>query len=74
MAYLVLGFYLLATFFLILAVLWQHIASVAHAAATQLIFHGAVQIKIGAAAVGLGWGAIGVTVWWSSRFRLLFWT
>ncbi|RDW74613.1 Fig1 domain-containing protein [Aspergillus mulundensis] len=59
---LVVGCHFIASLFLIVAVLWQHIASVAYAANTEIIYGGAVHARIGAAAVGMGWGAVGATV------------
>ncbi|KAL4900667.1 Ca2+ regulator and membrane fusion protein Fig1-domain-containing protein [Aspergillus multicolor] len=69
---LVMGCHLIASLFLIVAVLWQHIASVAYAANTELILGGAVHIQIGAAAVGMGWGAVGATILVTVAMTVLF--
>ena len=58
----VLAFLLLALLFLITAILWQHVAVVAHAATTEAAFQGAVRGKVGNVAMGLGWGSIGLVM------------
>ncbi|KAL2802377.1 Ca2+ regulator and membrane fusion protein Fig1-domain-containing protein [Aspergillus granulosus] len=57
-----LAFYVLAELFLVVAILWQHVAVVAHSATTQAVFNGAVRGDVGAVAMGLGWGAIGANL------------
>ncbi|KAL3428632.1 Ca2+ regulator and membrane fusion protein Fig1-domain-containing protein [Aspergillus tetrazonus] len=61
-AQLVLSFNALASMVLIVAVLWQHVAVVAHAATAEAAFGGAVKGDVGAVAMGLGWGAIGAVL------------
>ncbi|KAL2815124.1 Ca2+ regulator and membrane fusion protein Fig1-domain-containing protein [Aspergillus granulosus] len=68
---LVIGSNLLSALFLLVAVLWQHIASVAHTATTQAVFGDVVRTSIGAAAVGLGWGAFGATVFVAIQMVLM---
>ncbi|KAL4768477.1 Ca2+ regulator and membrane fusion protein Fig1-domain-containing protein [Aspergillus nidulans var. acristatus] len=60
--YLVLSFEALASLVLIVAVLWQHVAVVAHAATAEAAFGGAIKGDVGAVAMGLGWGAIGAVL------------
>lgn len=61
-AYLVLSFDALASLVLIVPVLWQHVAVVAHAATAETAFGGAIKGDVGAVAMGLGWVAIGAVL------------
>ncbi|KAL4745415.1 Ca2+ regulator and membrane fusion protein Fig1-domain-containing protein [Aspergillus terricola var. indicus] len=61
-AQLVLSFDALASMVLIVAVLWQHVAVVAHAVTAEAAFGGAVKGDVDAVAMGLGWGAIGAVL------------
>jgi hypothetical protein len=54
--------HVLAALFLMVAILWQHIAVVAHSATTEAVFKGAVRGDVGAVAMGFGWGALGMNV------------
>lgn len=56
---LILGLYTLATLFLLTAILWQHVAVVAHSATIEAAFNGAVKGGVGTAAMAFGWVAIG---------------
>ncbi|KAL4781144.1 Ca2+ regulator and membrane fusion protein Fig1-domain-containing protein [Aspergillus varians] len=73
-AMLVLVFDVLATLFLIVGILWQHVVVVAHCATAEAAFYGAVRGKVGAAAMGLGWGAIGVNISGALGLVLLIFT
>lgn len=57
---LILGLYVLATLFLLTAILWQHVAVVAHSATIEAAFNRAVKGGVGTAAMAFGWVAIGV--------------
>ncbi|KAL3429989.1 Ca2+ regulator and membrane fusion protein Fig1-domain-containing protein [Aspergillus tetrazonus] len=61
-AQLVLSFDALASMVLIVAVLWQHVAVVAHAVMGEAAFGSAVKGDVGAVAMGLGWGVIGAVL------------
>lgn len=55
----ILGLYVLTTLFLLVAILWQHVAVVAHSATIEAAFNGAIKGGVGTAAMALGWVAIG---------------
>ncbi|GES61181.1 membrane fusion mating FIG1 protein [Aspergillus terreus] len=57
---LILAFESLAVLFLITAILWQHVAAVAHSATAQAAFNSIVRGDVGGVAMGLGWGSIGL--------------
>lgn len=56
---LILYVYILATLFLLAAIIWQHVAVVAHSATIEAAFNGAVKGGVGTAAMAFGWVAIG---------------
>lgn len=56
--FLCLGLNLMAVILLLVAVLWQHVAAVAHSATVKAAFGGVVHSGVGDTAMGLGWGAM----------------
>jgi hypothetical protein len=58
----ILAAFVLAELFMIVAILWQHVAVVAQSATTEVAFNGAVRGDVGTVAMGLGWGAIGANL------------
>ncbi|KAL4879469.1 Ca2+ regulator and membrane fusion protein Fig1-domain-containing protein [Aspergillus karnatakaensis] len=68
---LTLACHVLALLVLVVAVLWQHVAAVAHTAAAQAVFYAAVETGVGAAAAGLGWRGVLVT---ALATMMVFWT
>jgi hypothetical protein len=59
---LIMAFEFLALLFLITAILWQHVAAVAHSATAQAAFNSIVRGDVGSVAMGLGWGSIGLNL------------
>lgn len=57
---LIMAFESLSVLFLTTAILWQHVAAVAHSATAQAAFNSIVRGNVGSVAMGLGWGSIGL--------------
>jgi len=53
---------LLAAIFALVATIWQYTASVAGATTAQDMAYGTVNSEVGAAATGLGWTGVGLTM------------
>ncbi|KAK2768254.1 hypothetical protein FQN54_000106 [Arachnomyces sp. PD_36] len=58
--HLCIGFSALISLFLIVAILWQHVAAVAQSSTVQAIFDGSVKTQVGTAAMAFGWVAVGL--------------